>query len=229
MTMLNLHYDPEPLSTDQRAGWFDWSLDFFTDPKLLQIPYVDITLQLDVTDAYQRYQAWELNQASFFSFLMWHLMQAINKHPSFKLRKVRGEWYFIHNPPIVVPVAVGGQQRFFEVVIENTMKLSLPDFCAQFHSAVQLARAGQGHRATAEQFFFSTFIGNLPNLQFTGLTLHYRREVIDGQTLFYFGKRYTINERLYIPLAAKLHHATTDPFVLSELIATWQQLMRKSS
>ncbi len=222
---INPNYEAELLSTEQRAGWFDWSLDFFTDSSILQVPYVDITLQLDVTSAYESYQRQNLSDGSFFAFLMWHLLQAIKQQPSFKLRKVEGEWYFIHNPPIVIPVAVGGSQRFFEVVLEDSIKLSLVDFCKQFNAAVKLARSGQGQRATPEQFYFSTFFGNLPNLQFTGLTLHYRREVIDGQTLFYFGKRYQMNGRLLIPFAAKLHHATTDPFVLNALIDDWQRCM----
>lgn len=215
-------YEPELLSPEQRGGWFDWSLDFFTDTSVLQMPYIDITLQLDVTDAYTNYQQLNLNEASFFTYLVWQLMQTIATQSSFKLRKVDEDWYFIHNPPIVIPVAVGGQQRFFEIVLDDVIKLPLSDFCQQFHSAVKQARDGKGQRATPEQFYFSTFFGNLPNLKFTGLTLHYRHCAVDAQTLFYFGQRYTLNERLYIPFAAKLHHATTDPFVLNELISAWQ-------
>ena len=220
---ISSQYEPELLNTEQRAGWFAWSLDFFTDDSVLQVPYVDITLQLDITDAYANYQQLNLKQASFFAYLIWQFMQTIATQPSFKLRKVGMDWYFIHNPPIIVPVAVGGQQRFFEIVLNDVMKLSVEEFCQVFHNAVQQARIGNGQRATPEQFYFSIFFGNLPTLRFTGLTLHYRREVIDAQTLFYFGQRYSLDNRLYIPFAAKLHHATTDPFVLHELIAAWQQ------
>jgi chloramphenicol O-acetyltransferase type A len=78
----------------------------------LQIPYLDITLQLDVSTAYARYQQQPHQEASFFAFLVWHFVQTIDQHISFKLRVVNGTWYIVHNPPIVIPVAVGGQQRF---------------------------------------------------------------------------------------------------------------------
>ena len=61
-------------------------------------------------------------------------------------------------------------------------------------------------------------IGNLPNLQFTGLNLHWRQSHISAAPWFYFGKRYWQNDKLLIPFAVKLHHSCNDPFVLNLLM-----------
>ena len=218
-------YQPELLADHHRAGWLDWSLDFFTDQEVLQIPYVDITLQLEVSNAYALYQKQAVKEASFFAFLIWHFAQILKTHLSFKLRLVNDTWYIIHNPPVLIPVAVGGQQRFFELVLNDVALLDYPQFSVLYRQELEKIRAGQGQRATAESFYFSHFFGNLPNLQFTGLTLHYRQENISGQTMFYFGKRYEVAEKMYIPLSVKLHHACTDPFVLDLLLQDFQQRM----
>lgn len=216
------HYQARLLDASELTGWFDWSLDFFTDPHVLQTPYVDITLQLDVTEAYQCYRR-QPGDGSFFAFLVWNFMRTLKDHLSFKLRLVDTQWYVIENPPLLIPVAVGGQQRFVELVLDNVSLLDYAEFSTLYQQQLQQARAGNGRRATAEEYYFSHFFGNLPNLQFTGLTLHYRQGDIAGNTFFYFGKRYPIAQRLYIPLAVKLHHACTDPYVLDLLLQDLQR------
>jgi chloramphenicol O-acetyltransferase len=218
-------YQPELLADHHRAGWLDWSLDFFTDQEVLQNPYVDITLQLEVSNAYALYQKQAVKESSFFAFLVWHFMQTLKNHLSFKLRLVNDTWYIIHNPPIFIPVAIGGHLRFSELVLNNVTLLDYQEFSALYRQELNKARAGQERQATAEDFYFSYSFGNLPNLQFTGLTLHYRQENISGQTMFYFGKRYEQAGKMYIPLAVKLHHACTDPFVLDLFLQDFQQRM----
>lgn len=63
-----VRYQPRLLTPEERAGYLDWSLDFFTDDRLLQIPYIDLTLQLDVTNAYGVYQQQKDSPGSFFCF-----------------------------------------------------------------------------------------------------------------------------------------------------------------
>ena len=50
-------YEPELIDAKTKQGWLNWSLNFFTDPNILQVPYLDITIQLDVTEAYAAYNA----------------------------------------------------------------------------------------------------------------------------------------------------------------------------
>ncbi|OUL21799.1 CatA-like O-acetyltransferase [Nostoc sp. 106C] len=216
-------YQSRLLDDKAKEGYLNWSLDFFTDPNVIQVPCVDITIQLDVTDAYKMYQTNPIKGATFFSFLTWHLVQSLKNHFCFNLRLIKNQWFILDNPPVMIPVAVGGQERFSEMLLENVSQTSYQDFIIQYRQKLDQIRNGKGERAKVETFLLSYFIGNLPNLQFTGLTLHWRSSEIIGHPYFYFGKRYWQNDQLFIPFAAKLHHACNDPFVLDLLIQDFKE------
>ncbi|MDO6387316.1 CatA-like O-acetyltransferase [Uliginosibacterium sp. 31-12] len=216
-------WSARPLSSAEREGYLDWALDFFTDETVAQDPFVDITLQLDVTEAHAAYRAQSLAGLSFFSFLIWHLAQAMQGQPDFQLRRFHTEWWVLENAPIVVPVAIGGAQRFTELLLENTTRLSLADFAGHYRQQLDAARRGELPRLPETTFLAACFIGNLPQLRFSGLSLHWRQSRIQCQPGFYFGQRYEQGGRLLIPMAAKLHHACTDPHVLNALITDFQQ------
>ncbi len=216
-------YQPRLLDEAAKKGYLNWSLDFFTNPQAVPVPYVDITIQLDVTDAYKLYQTNFMEGATFFGFLTWHLLQTLQNHFCFNLRRSENQWFILDNPPIVIPVAVNSKDRFREMVLENVNQISYQEFVIQYRQKLDHIRSDQGQRTTPETFLLSCFLGNLPNLQFTGLTLHSQQTEITGQPYFYFGKRYWQNNQLFIPLAAKLHHASQDPWVLDLLIQDFLQ------
>lgn len=222
MIVIPPKYEPRLLTEKEKEGYLSWSLDFFTNTDLWQNPTLDITIQLEVTQAYELYQCCRSPESTFFSFLLWHLAQVLPKHPCFNLRLIEQKWYIINNPPIIVPAAVGGKERFAEIILENISKISYRDFVPQYSFLLKAVREGKGKRPQLNTFLLSCPIGNLPNLQFTGLTLHWQKNLIEGQPLFYFGKRYWLKDKLYIPFAAKLHHATTDPLLLDLLIQDFQ-------
>ncbi|MBE9194567.1 hypothetical protein IQ219_04365, partial [Synechocystis sp. LEGE 06083] len=112
-----VRYQPRLLTPEEREGYLDWSLDFFTDDHLLQIPYIDLTLQLDVTNAYGVYQRHKSGRGSFFAFLLWHWMQCLQNHWEFRLRYDNQQWYVLDNPPAMVSVAIGGKQLFSEMLL----------------------------------------------------------------------------------------------------------------
>jgi chloramphenicol O-acetyltransferase len=222
-------YQPEPIDPATLAGWLGWSLPFFSAP-VLQNPHIDLTLQLDVTDAFARYQHDQRDSVagtkpvSFFAFLVWHLAQTLAQHPSFNLRCVDGQWLRLRNPPIFIPVAVGGELRFRDLVLENVYQQDYPAFLANYRTLLALARSPEGAPPLAsDAFCLAHFMGNLPNLRFSGLTLHWRADQMIGQSSFYFGQRYDEGGRKLIPLAVRMHHSCTDPFVLNELIADFQR------
>ena len=214
-------YLPELIDPATLNGWLGWSLKFFSEP-VLQNPHIDMTLQLDVTNAYSHYrspQSSEIEQVSFFAFLVWHLAQTLAHHPSFNLRCVDGEWYLLRNPPIFIPVAVGGDVRFRQLVLEDAYQQDYPTFLNNYRKQLTFARSPDGWQPTAsETFCHAHFMGNLPNLRFSGLTLHWRQDQMLGQSSFYFGQRYDAGLRKIIPLAVRMHHACTDPFILNALI-----------
>lgn len=218
-------YLPESIDPAALPGWLGWSLKFFSEP-VLQNPHVDLTLQLDVTHAFAQYQArsQEGGQVSFFAFLVWHLAQTLAQHPSFNLRCVDGDWYVLRNPPIFIPVAVGGDTRFRDLVLENVYQQDLPTFLASYSKRLALARSPEEVLPSASDALrHAHFMGNLPNLRFSGLTLHWRADQALGQSSFYFGQRYDEAGRKLIPLAVRMHHSCTDPFVLDQLIADFNR------
>lgn len=219
--MIPARYQPEVLSDAFKEGWLEWSLHYFTEP-VLQTPYLDITLQWDATDAYAVYRQQKFSGSSFFAFLLWHLAQTLAQHPSFNLRYVDEQWYWLRNPPVFVPVAVDGKYRFQEMLLEDVCQQDYPAFSEHYQRLLCQARNFELDRSGASAMFpFAHFIGNLPYLQFTGLTLHWRQTHMIGQSFFYFGKRYWQEGRLRLPMAAKLHHGCADPLVFNALLQDW--------
>lgn len=219
-------YLPEAIDPAAQPGWLGWSLEFFSAP-VLQNPHVDLTLQLDVSNAFAQYQrppAPGIEQVSFFAFLVWHLAQTLAQHPSFNLRCVAGQWHVLRNPPIFIPVAVGGDVRFRDLVLENCYQQDYPTFLENYRALLARARSPQAVPPCAsDALCYAHFMGNLPHLRFSGLSLHWRADQAIGQSSFYFGQRYTEGGRTLIPLAVRMHHSCTDPFVLNELIADFQR------
>ena len=221
--MIPERYKPELVNPEQLGTWLSWSLGFFTEP-VLQNPYLDITLQHDVTAAHAAYQASKdepagAGRGTFFAYLVWHLAQSLSAHPSMNLRWVDGRWYLLRNPPIFIPVAIGGEKRFRGMVLDDVYQQAYPDFIDHYLQQLQQARQAKDQAKTSDVFRYAQFIGNLPYLRFSALTLHWRPDQMVGQSYFYFGQRYQQDDRLMIPLAAKLHHACTDPLMLNALLS----------
>ncbi len=219
-------YQPVLLSNDLMEGYFEWSLNFFTDKSIIQNPFLDLTLQLDVTDAYKKYLTYSNEKKTFFSFLIWNIVKAQSNNISFKLRLIDDKWYILNNAPVVVPVAVGGKQRLLTMLLEDVAISDYEDFSNRYYDELIKIRNGSGYKPTEREFQFAQFFGNLPNIQFTGFTLHHRLEEITGQSVFYFGKRYEVGEKLFIPLATKLHHACTDPYVFDILLTEFNEIVK---
>ena len=219
--MIPERYKPERVDPEQLGAWLSWSLGFFTEP-VLQNPYLDVTLQHDVTAAHAAYQASKGEfgeRGTFFAYLVWQLAQTLAAHPSMNLRWVDGSWYLLRNPPIFIPVAIGGKERFRGMALDDVYQQRYPEFLDNYLHQLQQARQSEVKQAsTSEVFRYAQFIGNLPYLRFSALTLHWRPDQMVGQSYFYFGQRYPQQDRLMIPLAAKLHHACTDPLMLNELL-----------
>lgn len=215
-------YQPRPLEECERQGWLAWSLDFFTDASQPQNPCLDLTLPLEVTAALAAHRG-RGGPGTFFAWLAWSLMQTLADHPVFLLRRLEQQWWWIGNPPLLVPVAVGGQQRFVELVLDDVIGEPWPSFAARYQQRLAALRAGEISRASAEQYNLGVFIGNLPRLPFTGLSLHSHSGDAAGRCTFYVGQRSSRDGVVTMPLAVQLHHATADPFVLQQLLDDWRR------
>jgi chloramphenicol O-acetyltransferase type A len=166
-------YQPRFLDCEAKEGHLNWSLNFFTDLGTIQSPYVDITIQLDVTDAYKFYKLDMTEGETFFCFLIWNLIQTLKNHICFNLRFFQNQWFILDNPPVMVPVAVGGKQRFWEILRENVSQIGYQEFVTQYRHKLDEARIERGKRVRSEDFvtflFFRKF--TQPSVYWIDLTL----------------------------------------------------------
>jgi chloramphenicol O-acetyltransferase len=119
----------------------------------------------------------------------------------------------------MMPVAVGGAQRFVELVIDNVLKMSWSEFANCYSERLNEIKSCSAYSPAANEnaFLFSQFIGNLPKMRFTGFKIHSGRDGV--QNIFYFGKRARdAHDKLTVPFAMNLHHANADPVIGQQVI-----------
>jgi len=87
-----------------------WALQFFHDVTKIRDPYLQVTVQLDITNSLDLYQKSysHVEGARFTSFLYWMLNLSLNENPSLKYRRYEEEWYQMENLPIYTTVALNG-------------------------------------------------------------------------------------------------------------------------
>src|SRR5512139_2744316 len=103
-----------PLAEQELSAYETWALRHFHDRDEVASPYLEATLQLDLTaaDAAFRRSHADAPGASLTGYLYWRLLQALELHPCFTWRRLDGSWYAFENLPLYFPVAVGGRERF---------------------------------------------------------------------------------------------------------------------
>ena len=217
-------YGGRKLDLDKLTTYEQWSLPFFHQQEYVREPYLQLTLQLDITEALAHYRATckEVPGATFTSYLMWHLSQTTRRHPCFRYRVLDGEWYIFDNLPIFTPVAIGGDARFSETLLEEVMDRPVNEFFAHYQEQLHEARTRTTFQPLPHLIWGTAlFVGNLPNLQFSGFTLHTSATQM-GRPFFYFGKRYEQADKTFIPLLVTFDHANLDPFVLSAFMEDFE-------
>ncbi|BDD04302.1 CatA-like O-acetyltransferase [Aureibacter tunicatorum] len=217
-------YDGHKLEEKDLSSYEKWSLQFFHKKEFVREPNLQITLQLEITKAYNTYknECDTVIGASFTSYLMWHIIKTTQNHPYFRYRNIDGEWYIFNNLPVFSPIGIGGDARFSEIIVENGSIEDYAAFTNNYRSKVDKSFNMREFEPLDELVWANShFIGNLPNLQFTGFQLHTPTKN-SGRPYFYFGKRYQTNDERFIPLLVMFDHSNLDPFVLSDFMNEFQ-------
>ncbi len=198
-----------------------WALTFFPDSTHITDSCVDMTVQVDITDALQRYRTSSLaTEGSFTARLTWALTLAACDVECFCWRRLGDSWYRFENLPLFFPVATGRKERFGEVLLENVSGMEWAEFASIYQKAISrvMETSDDTFNALPEAIWrIAIFVGNLPTLRFTSLRPH-QSVARTGRPIFYFGQRYREGERVIIPLAAYFDHANADPVMLTKLI-----------
>jgi chloramphenicol O-acetyltransferase type A len=221
-------YEVIPLVTTELAGKYQpWALDYFTNPDLVPVPYIDITVQLDISIAAAIWnEKLSKNEGTLTAWLTWNLMQSLKEFSYFQWRYINGQWFEVQNPPLFCPISVDRADRFVNLVLENPFKMTWQEFAQTWTGLKQRIQSGTNfEKNDASVFGFSHFIGNLPHLHFTSLTLHQPASFC--QHFFYFGARRCDAQGItMMPLAGKLHHSSGDPFVFELLLKNYLQRLQ---
>lgn len=216
-------YDAIPLDTAALSTYEKWALQFFHDKEHISNPNLEMTLQLDVTDADKLYRQKFSNTpgASFTAYLYFGIIQTLKEYPPFSYRDVDGVWHHFKNAPLFFPIAIGGRERFYEAFIENVCQMNWTEFTAAYRKHVDESRSKQPafEPIPFEAWDVAVMIGNLPNLQFTSLHLSQKRHNI-GKPVFYLGQRYEVGTRKMLPFYVQFDHANLDPQILASFVAS---------
>ncbi len=202
------------------------SMAYFTDPKAVRKPRLNITFPLDVTGAHRAFKDMEKPGDTFTGYLTWGLLAAMRRRSHLSWRHIEGVWYAFEDLPLFIPVATGiPGRRLTSVILKHVAAADWRDFSHRYRSAVEESRSSWSN-PFVDQLHWSVyhFIGNLPGIQFTSFTLH-ESGFETARPLFYLGQRYEEKGKLLVPFAVQFHHATLDPILLGELIADFQEML----
>ena len=221
-------YHGRKLTDDDISTYQKWTFGYFHDEEHVANPYLSITLDFDITDARTAYGArfQSSPKACFQAYLLWNLAKAMREEWAFCTRKIGGDWYRFDNLPVYFPVAVGGDVRFHDIVLDDVVLTDWPEFARGYRDAIDNSRAA-GETMDPLTWSLSHFIGNLPNLNFTAFQIH-RGAVKSGRPMFYFGKRRRQGGRWTVPLSVSMDHANADPYVFDKMLAIYRQLLSGS-
>ncbi len=217
------------LSRDKLTPYESWALNFFHDKSHVSNPFLNVTMQLDISEARKNYleNYKPLTGASFTAFLTWNLIKSLKKQDCFSYRRFNDEWYRFDNLPVYIPVLVGNAFRFQEFFLEDVMESNWKAFSSAYTDNIERVRNNLDQFKVISPIIFNlaTHIGNLSYLNFTGFTLH----GVDatGRNLFYFGKRTELNDKWNQPLNVTIDHTTADPYILNLLIEDFTQELVK--
>jgi chloramphenicol O-acetyltransferase len=220
-------YQGRLLDVETVSEYEQWALQIFHDRSVVADPSISLTLQLDITEAeavYRRTYA-QTPHASLTAYLTWQLLVALRRQPSLNWRRLEGRWYEFDNLPLFFPVAVGGNCRFQDVLLEDVAQADWPSFCRSYGQALSWTRSeSRRWGLTVWSWSVATFIGNLPYLRFQSLTVPVSA-LWSGRPSFYFGKRVTCSGDTTIPLAVTIDHSNGDPYVLDGLFRDYSELL----
>lgn len=225
LTQILSKYKGRTLKEEELSHYVNWAMDYFHDENHVTDPYLTMTLNLDLTQARSVYENTykAVEGASFQAYLVWNLSRALRKEWTFSTRNIDGTWYLFNNLPIFTPIAVGGDLRFKDVIIENSTELSWQEFAQAYRNEINNEDA-QLEILPQKMWALCPFIGNLPNMNFTSFQVH-RNRLKTGRPLFYFGQRVQTSDSLFVPLSISIDHPNADPFVLDRLISSFQSYL----
>lgn len=224
---LLLEYSGHLLDLKSLSDYDRASMTYFTDHETTRQPRLNISFPLDVTRIHDTFEKMPKINGTFTGYLTWGLLAAMRLHPHLSWRFMNGMWYAFDDLPLFIPVATSSPgNRFVSVTLKHVAAAAnWVSFSKIYNSAIAKARQNWSN-PFGDQLHWSNyhFIGNLPDIQFTSLTLH-ESGIETARPIFYFGRRYENQDSLFVPFAIQFHHATFDPVRISNFITDFNRIL----
>jgi chloramphenicol O-acetyltransferase len=201
-----------------------FALEYFRDESEIIDPNLHITVEADVTRLRVSFDSIpEGERASFTSFLIWKLLTAAKSVEFMSFRYIDGKWYRFDNLPLFFPVAIGGEKRFGEVVIENASNMAYQEFAEVYSERLAIARREDvDYQPVPNELWKNMwFVGNLNYMRFTSFAIHLNK-ADTARPVFYFGRRFEREGRLYAPLYCRIDHSIGDPYVINQVVERFE-------
>ena len=227
------NYEGKEIDLSSLPPYARCAIPYFATADNIINPHVQITIQLEITQALNQYRQHFKSTpgASFTAYLIWNLVQSMNKLKEFNYRLIGNKWYHFEHPPVFIPVAANGPDRFREVILEKVGKKTWKEFTVDYRNNINEALAGRAMASgnlSENVFFVSTIISNLPNIQFTSYQSMISK-IRTGRSAVIFGKRYQLEGKDYIPLSITLHHSVVDPEMFNQLLKDFNERLISTS
>ena len=201
-------------------GWRRTTYEVF-DFRQSTNPAIDVTIQLDITEARadyaRRYSS--MDGASFNLYLYWRLLQSLYAIPEFNQRQVQGHWVQFDNLPFHCAVDLGSH-RVRLVVLEDVKGCTFQMFCQKFHASVEKQRRTPDDFNMPDDIPLDVlpichYITVLPELEFTA---YHASNRFWPHFCYVLGKRYEQDGLLKTPFYMRAHHAPCNPYFMSMLV-----------
>lgn len=181
-------------------------------------PFFGVTVQVDVTKAYQYAKE---QQVSFFLYYLYHSMIAVNEVESFRYR-INGEevWIFdeIHaSPTINRPNGTFGFAYFDYTTDFQQFLVQAQAEINKVQNSTGLIPALSGENVI--------HYSSVPWINFTGISHARAYSFPDSCPKISFGKMTEDGGRLMMPMSVHVHHALMDGFHVAQYIDRFQELL----
>ncbi|OJJ13993.1 chloramphenicol acetyltransferase [marine bacterium AO1-C] len=183
-------------------------------------PFFGITVEVDVTKAYQQCKA---NNDSFFLYYHFLSTQAVNEVPEFKYR-IKEDNVVVFDQVHTTTTLLREDKTFMFSFLPYTQ--SFEEFVTAADEEKERAQNSTGLGITENTSRLDTIhYSAIPWINFKGLTHARNFDWVDSNPKISFGKLDKSKEQITMPVAIFVHHGLMDAYHVSLYIDKFQELL----
>jgi len=182
-------------------------------------PHFSITLNLDVTNLYHYAKS---NSISFFTVMLYHVMNAANQVEEFKQR-IRGSEVVIHEMVHPSFTYLGNDDLF--LFVNSQFDVDIQQFKQNVSQSIQKVLEHQHFVDDISRDDY-IYISSLPWINFTSLSHPYDVAHQDSIPRITWGKYTFIDGKVTIPINVSIHHGLADGIHVGKFISALEEQIK---